>query len=109
MKKRFVQSAIGVSAQDVNPRRRREIRWSVSAFGAGQVADRAGNHRYAVTFGSQEACKFVVPRAAGFIERGKRLMDEQDVHEKTVARQERLFSALDGGERDAGNETNGFF
>jgi len=48
--------------------------------GTRQVAHRAGDHRHAMAALSQVARQLVMARPAGFVEGGKGLVDEENVH-----------------------------
>ena len=79
----LAQGVVGVAAQYRNAV---FVTFDALSFlgAARQVADRAGDHRHAVALLRQVAGEFVVARAAGFIEGGKGLVDEEDVHKQIV-------------------------
>ena len=77
-----VQSRIGIRAQDgnallllaLNPGR------FPGTAGACQVRNRAGNDRDVMAFLHQEARQLMVTCSAWFIQSGKSLVDQQDMH-----------------------------
>ena len=78
-----MQGVIGITAQQVDALFKLALHDKgllITAFGAGQVADRAGDDADRVAALNQAASQFVVARAAGFVQCCKSLVDEEYMH-----------------------------